>query len=113
MSKHEKNVKLRVQKAPQAPLDLDHRIRLEKLCSLKKQNTSIGPPSTKLSHFKDFDLFQTISQAPVALKRTVSLISTYYKRDLSSHIPAQMKHTFSASPQNHIILSSSHSTPIT
>lgn len=75
MSKHEKNVKLRVQKAHQAPLELDHRIPLEKLCSLKKKNTSIGPPSTKLSHFKNFDPFQAVHWAPMALKRTVSFTS--------------------------------------
>ena len=67
-----KIIKLRVQKAPQAPSDLDHRIRLEMLCSLKKNNTSIGPPTSKLSHFKDFDPFQAVPQAPMALKRTVS-----------------------------------------
>ena len=46
--KQKKNTKLSVEKAPQAPSDLDHGICLEKLCGLKKKFTSIGHTNIEL-----------------------------------------------------------------
>ena len=52
-------MEFRLEKALQAPSELDRCIRLEKLCGLKKKFTSIGPPNAKLSTSKDFQSTKT------------------------------------------------------
>ena len=55
-----KNTKFRVEKASQAPSELDRCIRLEKLCNFKKKITSIGPPIVKLSTSKVSNITKVI-----------------------------------------------------